>query len=272
MKKLFVTIAVLSLMLVGCGETPDSTESQPSTSETSVESASGSSADESESSVSAEEPESTELPELSEDIAQMMLDNFGGAGNPEYATSWYPYIDTITAYQDGEAYKVNVTLTEAPADTLLRSFTASYQSYFGDVYDDFMSILVNAQAALSLEDVDACLIADDIYNILTKESDVSVYYASLNDLGVNAYRYISEATGGEYSEAFVQETASTLYGPDFAGAILAGMETEFADASSAPVLSNISIIANTIKSSYTDVSISQVDLLDPSGNIVYTAE
>lgn len=65
MKKLFVTIVALSLMLVGCGEASDSTNSQPSTSEASVESTSESSADESEISVSVEEPESS-TPENSE--------------------------------------------------------------------------------------------------------------------------------------------------------------------------------------------------------------
>lgn len=268
MKKILLFLLMSSLLITSCGNASNSKVQQPLGSEYNSAMSSESLLDASEDSLSSE---NSEQAKLSEDISQMMLDNFGGAGNPEYATSWYSYIDTITAYKDGEEYKVNVMLTEPPADMLFRGFTASYQSYFGELYDDFMSILVNTQTALKLEDTEACLVADDIYNILAKESDVSIYYASLLDLGVNAYKYISDATAGEFSEDDVRETASTLYGADFAGAILAGMESEFADASSALRLADITIIANTIKANYTDAQINQVNLLDPSGNIVYTA-
>jgi hypothetical protein len=51
----------------------------------------------------------TPAPEVAATLATCMYENFGGCGNPKYATSWYPLIKSITAKKtsDGE-YKVDV--------------------------------------------------------------------------------------------------------------------------------------------------------------------
>ena len=44
--------------------------------------------------------------ELTDDVHM----NFGGAGNPEYKTSWYDYIEKIEVYTDGKSKWAEVTL------------------------------------------------------------------------------------------------------------------------------------------------------------------
>lgn len=54
--------------------------------------------------------------EATKEIVDNMYMNFGGAGNPEYKTSWYDYIDKIEVYTDGENKWAEVTLSISEAD------------------------------------------------------------------------------------------------------------------------------------------------------------
>lgn len=49
---------------------------------------------------------------LSQSLAEMMYENFGGAWNPEFATSWYQYIKQLEVYKkDNEYYAVAIVTT-----------------------------------------------------------------------------------------------------------------------------------------------------------------
>jgi len=54
--------------------------------------------------------------EATKEIVDNMYMNFGGAGNPEYKTSWYDYIEKIEVYTDGENKWAEVTLSVSEQD------------------------------------------------------------------------------------------------------------------------------------------------------------
>jgi len=54
--------------------------------------------------------------EATKEVTDVMNMNFGGAGNPEYKTSWYDYIDKIEVYTDGENKWAEVTLSVSEQD------------------------------------------------------------------------------------------------------------------------------------------------------------
>lgn len=272
-KKIVPIILALAL-LSGCGEPsfPSRSSNPVSSKASSIEESSTFSKSESvlESSES-DDDSPIEMPELSELLTKYMKDSFGGGDDhPEFATSWYKYIDTITVLKDGDTYRVEVRATDSPADAMLRGYTAAYS--LGDAYDSFIASVMDAQYALGLEDLDGCLIADSLYKILTSDSGVKVYYASLFSYGINAYKYISDATNGEFSESYVLDTADYLCGADFVNAILTGMQNEFQDSCDAFVTYDADRIAYSIKANYRDILIAQVDIINPQGTIVHTVK
>lgn len=46
--------------------------------------------------------------QVSQDIKQYMYENFGGAGNPQYTTSWYQFITSFQVSMHGNEYDVSV--------------------------------------------------------------------------------------------------------------------------------------------------------------------
>ena len=291
MKKLFALIAALALMLAGCGESAELEESSQV-----VESSSSSnaaSAPEEASKVSSseelipssvsEEPVSevsSELPEgpiLDEELSQMMMDymqdSFGGAGNPELATSWYPYIDEIHIYLDGDVKYAEVLATETPVDSTLRMYTSSYKADLLDEYEVFIDLLLHAQTSLGWDDIDTCIAAENIYNIFTDAPNHELHYAVLISLGLDPYQYIADAVDG-YTASMVRRDIGSQYfvsSPDCARLILQGIIVHHF-AGHGFTEANADRIAHTIKANDQDLGLTRVDVVDPQGKVVYTVK
>ena len=175
-KKVLFAVLIASV-LTGCGTGQNVPQQNSSSlSESSIAEsvpASDMTSDEDESSIVEESSDveatsATENTELSETLTKYMKDSFGGGdAHPEFATSWYKYIDTITVLEDSGVYRVEVKVTDSPADAVLRGYISMYS--LGDAYDTFIETIIDTQYALKLEDLDGCLIADSLYKILTKD-------------------------------------------------------------------------------------------------------
>lgn len=278
-KKVLFAVLIASV-LTGCGTGQNVPQQNSSSlSESSIAEsvpASDMTSDEDESSIVEESSDveatsATENTELSETLAKYMKDSFGGGdAHPEFATSWYKYIDTITVLEDSGVYRVEVKVTDSPADAVLRGYTSMYS--LGDAYDTFIETIIDTQYALKLEDLDGCLIADSLYKILTKDSNVGIYYSSLFAYGIDVYKYISDATNGQYSESYVLQNSDYLCGADFVNAVLIGMQNEFGDSCTEFMLYDADRIAYAIKANFKEVSISQVDIINPEGTVVDTVK
>lgn len=207
---------------------------------------------------------------LSKLASDMMEGSFGGSGNPEYAASWYSYISSVSVFEENGKYYGKIELTDTPADSLLRAFTSSYD--LGDVYDPFIEVLIDTQYGMGLDDVNTCLAAENIYKIYTTNGPVGIYYSSLYSAGLDAYQYISDATNGEYSRSYVMENADSMYGPDFAGAILSQLIYDYDGKCTRIMEADAHTIGMALKANFDEVELYKVELFNPQGTKVYTVE
>lgn len=131
MKKICLLLTVLLLIGVFAGCNGESIKKDTDTSITEssemLESSSGVSSTSPEYNSSAEDKEelSSGEPEnkgnvldeeYSEKLTEEIEASFGGAGNPDWATSWYPNIVKIEVYRAGDDYYSVITVTDSTDD------------------------------------------------------------------------------------------------------------------------------------------------------------
>lgn len=70
--------------------------------------------------------------EKSKELSEMMEGSFGGAGNPEFATSWYKYIENLEIYSGDSGYYAVVTVssdaTYEATDRIAHSVLANFDN------------------------------------------------------------------------------------------------------------------------------------------------
>lgn len=70
--------------------------------------------------------------EKSKELSEMMEGSFGGAGNPEFATSWYKYIENLEIYSGDSGYYAVVTVstdaTDEATDRIAHSVLANFDN------------------------------------------------------------------------------------------------------------------------------------------------
>lgn len=71
--------------------------------------------------------------ETSQNLAADFRDGFGGAGNPEYATSWYHYVVSVEVFDSGDMKNAVVTVSDdATSDAIDRIGNTVFANYTKD--------------------------------------------------------------------------------------------------------------------------------------------
>jgi len=78
--------------------------------------------------------------DLSASLADFMFNNFGGAGNPEFATSWYANIKDLSVYSSGSAYYA-VAVVDTTDDTKVSRIGNSIIVNFDDVSLSYIMVV-----------------------------------------------------------------------------------------------------------------------------------
>ncbi|GEM_PF-3728517 len=69
-------------------------------------------------------------------LTQNMYEGFGGSGNKEFATSWYPYIKKLAVYENNDNYYVVVTVSSSEKEITDKIGNAVFgNTAFGDGVD-----------------------------------------------------------------------------------------------------------------------------------------
>lgn len=67
---------------------------------------------------------------LSDSLTKMMYDNFGGSGKPEFATSWYQYIEKLEVFENSDGtYSAIATLNGGDAEAADRITNTIYANF-----------------------------------------------------------------------------------------------------------------------------------------------
>ena len=208
MKKL-LSVLLCVLVVAGCGAA-----SQPAASE------------------AGEEPEAAlhidgkiEDSDLSQKLTESLRDHFGGYGNPLYAADWYRYVESLKVFRKDDRYYGELIVNEKPFDWECRLL--ALRNYTPAVADLVIPLVVDAAAALDLDEMEAAVVSDTISLILNKESGIRTYYAALYSYGIPVYQYIADYLGPGTTELQVMKNIDACYGPDFVAALLAGMDLDF---------------------------------------------
>ena len=162
---------------------------------------------------------------LSSALEELYLTSFGGDGNNELATSWYPYIVRAEVWEHEDGHYGVVTISEEPTDRtarLLLSRTISQQAI-----DTIVPVVLDAGSALGLDDFDVALMGENVGKILTAtaNTDVSIQYSSFLAYGIDIYDYIAAGTGK--SRTAVANNPENCKGVEAAAAILSGLDFDY---------------------------------------------
>lgn len=229
MKKTIVPVLLSLVLFTSCGAEP----SPPVPTSVAPSSSAASSAPSSSefisscapaSSITEVDPEKDEV--LSAELSKYMLDSFGGMGKPEYAASaasWYKYIQSLEVYKQDEKYFEVLTLTEKPIDSKLILLLS--QSLTEESIDFCAPIINDAGAALGLDELDLCIVGEDILKIMDGADNISVIYSSLYAYNIPVYSYLATEIG--LSEADIRDNINQITGAKIANAILNHMSADF---------------------------------------------
>lgn len=214
------------------------------------------------------EPAQTAEPEpqldktLSESLNTMMFESFGGSGNAEFATSWYPFIDTLQVYSLGDEYYSTLTLTEEVADTTMRAISTAF--YFSKENTDLViPVVLDAGAYLDLDEAEMCLIVEGLSKILNASSGSILPYESLQALGIPVYEYLSSAL--DSSESTIKKNIDLVYGSKAADIILAGMKNNYQDSFNGITEETAEKISYAALANFDDVYLEKMIVCNPDG-------
>lgn len=218
-------------------------------------------------------PESSEAPiehkkELSDALSKFMLDNFGGAGKPEYAASWYPYITGVAVYQDGIGYFSEMTLAEMPGDYEIRLILSRY--FNSEQIEIIAPVLLDTVGYLGLDADEALVLADDVGQIMTKTSGVDIIYYSMVAMKIPVYQYLADAVGQGVTAQQIQDNISKCCGVNAVAALMAGMESDYKGGFTGMTMANASAAAHAAMAGLDDVYIEEITLLSPEGKEIKT--
>ena len=202
--------------------------------------------------------------DLTDALNKFMLDHFGGSGDPKYAefeTSWYKYIDAYNVYIDGGDYIATLKLTEEPADTTVKLFLSTKLSE--DNLEYCLPTILDVGAALSLDEVDMCLIGENIYKIIVDDPNLKIIYSSLYAYDIPVYKYLSDAL--EISEDDVRANIDFCQGPTAAQVVVDGMSKDYGGSFQGLTSSVMERCARTAIANFDDVYISEITVLSPDG-------
>lgn len=206
--------------------------------------------------------------ELTKKLNSFMKDSFGGAGNPEHATSWYSYINSYEVYEDSGKYKAKLSLNTTVDGKNLRLILG--QNLTEESTENLTEILLNVGSALNLDETSLCVVGDSLYNIMNSESGVDIYYSSISAYGIPVYAYIAETV--EVSESEVRSYADNLGGEAFANCIYNNMATQYAGNYTGLSIYTVDTMALSVISNFDEVYLDSIEVYDSSNSLVETYE
>ena len=210
---------------------------------------------------------------LSQSAAQMMESSFGGAGNPEYATSWYPYIQDISIGEDEAGYFADMVISETPLDADLATILDFYKlenkvELSEREWEVFHICLLDSAAGLGWDSIDLCLAADDIYKIMTNDSP-AIHFSSLYALGLDVYQYISDnVLGATITPTEVMDRADEFGQPDFGKIILAECGTQYEGSYTGLSIDQVKTASNSLMANFKEVNIKKVSVYDTNSELI----
>lgn len=278
MKKILALILsfALACSLASCGEQEESSAAKESVSEMVFSKTSEDIFTEESSTVLSESSEviSSKYDDtLSQSATKMMESSFGGAGNPEYATSWYPYIQSISVGEDESGYFADMVISETPLDADLSTILEFYKSegtlsMSDDEWNAYRRALLESGAALEWDSIDLCLAADDIYKIMTNDSP-AIHFSSLYALGLDVYQYISDnVLGTPITPTEVMNRADEFGQPDFGKVILAECGAQYEGSYTGLSIDQVKTACNSLMANFKDVTIKKVSVYDTNSELI----
>lgn len=89
--------------------------------------------------------------EKSKELSEMMEGSFGGAGNPEFATSWYKYIENLEIYSGNSGYYAVVTVSADPTDEAVDRIANSVLANFDN--PNLIKTIVNDTSGNQIKEI-----------------------------------------------------------------------------------------------------------------------
>lgn len=200
---------------------------------------------------------------LSTSLAEFMKESFGGAGNPEYAASWYHHIENIEVHNKGDSFYSVVALQ--PDSTKYSKSLNALELYFTtDDLNNFLPGMCGVAEKFGLDTTDLALLGKSFYNIANKGDPM--YYYSVESLGVPIFQILSNATGQPESRIKSDVGSGAIDGHQAASVALTEMNELYSGESDQVTYKELNTIAHTIMANFKEVNISQVNFIDHSGS------
>lgn len=268
MKKL-ILLVVLLFTLTGCAKNSPASKVEnninpPATSVTATPTEVIPDPDSSEvSEVGAETTESPQGPVLNKEITEAlttyMYESFSGSGDEKYAADWYKYIDYYEVYQEENTYSGVLHLKERPLDASARLILSQY--YSDDQLDVLCPTLLDVGAALNLEDVDLCLIGENLYKISTS-NDSSIYYYSLAAMNIPIYDFLSSGFGESVDTIKSAIRKNLISGDEASKCLFDYMSSTYKGKFEGLSMENVKVMAMTSIANFKDVRIETITVVD----------
>lgn len=201
-------------------------------------------------------------PSLSATLSSYLEGSFGGDGKPEYAASWYHHISKVEVSKSNGTYCATVTLRD---DSVKYSKSLKVlETYFtSNDIDNFFAGMCGAAEKFDLDSADLALLGEAFYNIANKGD--SMYYYSVQSLGVPIFSLLSGATGQPESRIKSDIESGAINGQQAASVALTAMDKAYSGDSKQVTNKELNTIARTIMANFRDVDITQVNFIDKSG-------
>lgn len=201
-------------------------------------------------------------PSLSATLSSYLEGSFGGDGKPEYAASWYHHISKVEVSKSNGTYCATVTLRD---DSVKYSKSLKVlETYFtSNDIDNFFAGMCGAAEKFDLDSADLALLGEAFYNIANKGD--SMYYYSVQSLGVPIFQILSNATGQSESRIKSDVGSGAIDGHQAASVALTAMNELYSGESDQVTYKELNTIAHTIMANFKEVNISQVNFIDHSG-------
>ncbi len=205
--------------------------------------------------------------EITDQLTTYMYESFGGSGNESFATSWYKYIDYYEVYQNEDFYYGVLHLKERPFDASARLLLNEY--YTDDELDFICPILIDVGASLNLDDIDLCLIGENLYKIETS-NDVEIYYYSLVSLGIPVYDFLSEGFGQSIDDVKSAIRKNQIPGTQASECIVDYMEYSYSDSFDGLSMEMVNNLSLAVLSNFNDVSLETLSVVDQDNQPIHT--
>lgn len=267
MKKLLVlTLAFCMVVLAACTTAPPPASQQNSSSPPStLSSSSSSSISESSSLPSSSSVESVPVVDekISADMEKYLFESFGGSGDADFTTSWYPYISSVEVLENSDNFYCVINLTEKPGDYSLRLILS--QTMTDEAVELCVPPIMDATASLGLDEMDGCVIGDSLVKILTETSGLNIYYASLLAYEIPSYQYLATAMGVTVTD--VTNNIDVCNGSNAVQMLIEGMTNDFGGSYKGLLSSQLQGMTGAAIG-FKDVAIKNVVVKSPDGKIV----